>query len=196
MNYLAHFALAGDLEEHRIGSFLGDFVKGSLKGTYGTLTEQGIRQHRLIDSFTDQHPLVTRSRLRLGERHRRHSGIAIDLLFDHFLATRWDEYYSANFTEFCDHCYSELEQHQHRFPERAQTFSQRMLEHRILHSYHDRGIINLALERVSLRLRDPQALVALIPALEECEQELSQDFHEFYPLLQQQARQLLDYPQP
>lgn len=88
MNYLAHLYLAGYEDDWIAGALLGDFAKGRLENLpFVPGVVEGIRLHRAIDSFTDQHPVVRRSRSRLRSR-RLVSGIIVDLAYDHFLALR------------------------------------------------------------------------------------------------------------
>ncbi|MCL6414381.1 ACP phosphodiesterase [Aestuariirhabdus sp. Z084] len=192
MNYLAHLALAGSRQQHRIGGFLGDFVKGPLQGRFAPDIEVGIRQHRAIDAHTDRDPAITHCRLMLGTQHRRYSGIAIDILFDHFLARHWCRFYQQAFDHFCEACYQDLQTHQHLMPANAQQFVERMQQHRILHSYYHRKTVSLAIERTAQRLRHGAPLLNTIPALENAYPELEQAFIALYPELQIRASNLLN----
>ncbi|RRJ82461.1 ACP phosphodiesterase [Aestuariirhabdus litorea] len=194
MNYLAHLALAGAQEKHRIGAFLGDFVKGPLRGEYDAGIEAGIRQHRAIDAHSDQDDQFTRCRLLLGKQHRRYSGIAIDILFDHLLARHWERFYAIDFNDFCERSYRELLAHKPLMPERARHFAERMQEHQILHSYYHRETLSLAINRTALRLREGDRLVALITPLETHYQALDREFLKLYPQLQSLASRLLFDP--
>lgn len=104
MNYLAHALLSGPDDELRLGNFLGDFVKGRVENYRGPhVTErlrEGIRLHRAIDSFTDQHSTVRRSKARLSARYGLRSGVIVDLAYDHFLAKAWDEFETVSLNEF------------------------------------------------------------------------------------------------
>jgi acyl carrier protein phosphodiesterase len=93
VNHLAHLALAGDDDGLLVGGFLGDFVKGRLRGERRVEIERGIRLHRLIDHFTDHHPTVRELRQGFPEETRRVAGIALDLMFDHQLAVAFETFY-------------------------------------------------------------------------------------------------------
>ena len=93
MNFLAHFLLSGDDDELRLGNLLGDVVKGRVErydhpgAPSGCAT--GIRLHRTIDSFSDAHPVVRRSKQRIAARYGRLSGVIVDVYYDHVLAREW-----------------------------------------------------------------------------------------------------------
>ena len=55
MNYLAHLYLSGESEKVIVGNFIGDYVKGKSFTDYPEQIAGGIKLHRSIDSFTDQH---------------------------------------------------------------------------------------------------------------------------------------------
>ena len=60
MNHLAHLLLAERSNGLLVGGFLGDFVKGRLKGDRPTAIEQGIKLHRYIDHHQYKHYLDPR----------------------------------------------------------------------------------------------------------------------------------------
>ena len=69
---------------------MGDFVKGSDYENYPIEIKNGILLHRQIDSFTDAHPIVLKSKKRLHTHYGHYSGIVVDIFYDHFLAKNWD----------------------------------------------------------------------------------------------------------
>ena len=95
MNFLAHAYLGGKVAEHRLGGFLGDFVKGPLDNAPGGLPAEvlaGVELHRRLDSFAETHPAFCHSRERISPARRRVAGIMVDLFYDHFLARDWAEW--------------------------------------------------------------------------------------------------------
>lgn len=80
MNFLAHLYLSGDDPDIRIGNFIGDFVKGrNPEGQFPARVALGIQAHRLIDQFTDAHPLVRSSKDRIRAKYRHYSGVIVDI---------------------------------------------------------------------------------------------------------------------
>ena len=92
MNYLAHLYLPHPSSDLVIGGFLGDFVKGRVDGRWEPGIRQGVRLHRAIDQYSDQHPVVAAMREQFPAPYRRYTGIIVDIVFDHFLAAEWHEF--------------------------------------------------------------------------------------------------------
>lgn len=100
MNFLAHLYLSGESDEIKLGNFMGDYVKGNKYLSFPENIQTGILMHRQIDTFTDNHPIVKECSKLLKPAYNRYSGIIIDLFFDHFLASQWEEYSSISLKEF------------------------------------------------------------------------------------------------
>ena len=93
MNFLAHFMLAENTPESRLGNWLGDFVKGlPWDDRFEQAIWQGIMEHRHLDVFTDSHPAWQASRDRLALENRRYAGIIIDVFYDFFLSKHWAQF--------------------------------------------------------------------------------------------------------
>jgi acyl carrier protein phosphodiesterase len=183
VNYLAHLYLAGRDDDWIAGALLGDFVKGRLENLpLSPGLVDGIRLHRTVDSFTDSHPLVRRSRIRLNER-RRVSGIIVDLAYDHFLAVRWHEFTDEPLPLFCNHRYDRLVRHMHGFPPELRAMLRHMVANDWLGSYAELENTARALERIGTRLRQPGLLTGVLADLEQHYAGLEQDFLEFFPQL-------------
>lgn len=199
MNFLAHLLLSGEHPDWIIGGFLGDFVKGRLKGHYPSDVEAGIQLHRKIDRFTDRHPLLTNCHTLFPPELRRYNGIIVDISFDHFLARHWTKYDDRPLTEFNSQILDTLTDHSIPFPEHARIFLNRMSSRDILLQYRLPETIPQVLKTTSLRLSRPNPLhlsgdqfLAHYDALEAV-------FFEFFPELEQFAKNqhaLMATPQP
>lgn len=181
VNYLAHLYLAGRDDEYIAGALLGDFVKGRLENMdLPPGVVEGIRLHRAIDTYTDAHPVVLRSRARLTER-RRVSGIIVDLVYDHFLAARWQEFANEPLPAFCRRSYDCLLARIDEFPPTLRRILPHMASHDWLGSYAELDNVALALERIGSRLRQPDTLLGVQADLERHYRGLERDFLEFFP---------------
>ena len=106
MNFLGHLFFSNDNLDLMIANLYGDSVKGSKYGHYSSQIQKGIKLHREIDSFIDQHPEVKKLRLRLYKELPKVAGIAIDLIFDHLLAKKWNEFHPKNLYTFLEEFYN------------------------------------------------------------------------------------------
>lgn len=183
MNYLAHLYLAGNESESVIGSLMGDFVKGRVDPARPPALRHAIFQHRRIDSFTDAHPLVRRSKRRIGPEFRRYAGILIDVFYDHFLATEWQRYAAVPLDEFAEQVYTQVNRHLSALPPRMQVSMRYMVANDLLGSYRTVDGIGQALQGIETRLRRPSRLGEAVTELENAYWALRGDFTEFFPQL-------------
>src|SRR5690242_15960082 len=92
MNFLAHFYFTRQDEELTVGNFLADFIRGSRLELYDQRIREGIKIHRKIDSFTDEHPVVQAGRQRLRGTYHKYAMVITDVYYDHFLAVHWNTF--------------------------------------------------------------------------------------------------------
>jgi acyl carrier protein phosphodiesterase len=188
MNFLAHAFLAGPDPEAVLGSLMGDFVKGPLRGRFPPALERALAQHRAVDSFTDAHPVVRASRARVAPPHRRFAGIVVDMYYDHFLARDWDAFADEPLAGFTARVYAVLHAHQARLPERLRRIAPSMARLDWLGSYRHVEAVHAALDRMGERLRRGDALLGAGEALLPRYAALRADFHAFFPELVRYAR--------
>ena len=116
MNFLAHCALAQDASDcwtggHAMrggllaGAILADFGKGRIDTRLPLELQAGIRLHRRIDAFTNQHELIRSTCAAFPADLRRYAPIFIDILGDYYLSQMWDIYYAEPRTQFSQRCY-------------------------------------------------------------------------------------------
>ncbi|MGB0879588.1 MAG: ACP phosphodiesterase, partial [Polaribacter sp.] len=108
MNFLAHLYLSNSNTNIMIGNFIADHIRGNKFKHFHPKIQQGILLHRQIDTFTDRHSIVRKSKRRLHERYRHYDGVIIDIFFDHFLAKNWNKYSDIPLAEYIDTFYKSL----------------------------------------------------------------------------------------
>jgi acyl carrier protein phosphodiesterase len=153
VNFLAHLYLSAPDKALMIGGFLGDFVKGPLKGELPKPIEQGIRLHRHIDSYTDQHPSQKAIKLRLPARFTRFSGIITDMMCDHFLTKHWHDFHEDSLSTFNQNCIVALTACNIGYNEKAQIVLDRMTHGNWLLNYGEIDYVSGALSRIGQRIR-------------------------------------------
>lgn len=188
MNYLAHFHLAQHSDAGLLGALLGEYIKGPLQGAWPEDWEEGIRLHRRIDAFSDQHE----SRLRFAEavpaEYRRYAGIVFDVYCDYLLSLHWSRFESQPLATFAARVYALLARHMTRLPPPAARMARRLIEYDVLCIYHEWDTVSGALARIGERFaranplaRAGDELVIHLPLAEQL-------FLDLYPALIVQAR--------
>lgn len=172
MNYLAHLYLAGNHKELLIGGFLGDFVKGPLKGGYPEKIEKGIELHRRIDSWSDQHASVRQIRLLLPEQFGRYAAIIADMLCDHVLASEWERFASVPLPHFCRERLHILESNIEHLPVHARQVLSKIKTGNWLTGYANLDYSLGALSRIGQRLSRENPLHLLHSPVAENYQQL------------------------
>lgn len=184
MNFLAHLYLTPPTPGGRIGSFLGDHVKGPLeRAPYDAEIVSAIRLHRAVDTFTDSHPLVTASKARLSAARRRYAGIIVDICYDHFLAQAWDEYHAKPLEAFVGEVYRDLSASTVALPSGLAAMIPRLVEYDWLTSYRELHGIARALDGMGHRIWHAGALVGAVTEIEDHYEALRADFTAYFPEL-------------
>ena len=181
MNHLAHLLLAGPDEALRVGGFLGDFVRGRLKGDYSAAIERGIALHRHIDVTTDRHPAVREALTHFEGDPRRWAPVALDVWFDYLLARDFVRHAGEPLEAFADAALEQLMAHRDVMPPRAQQYLDRLIEHRILVRYRDADTIAQVLARMAMRSPRATPLASITPVLHRLEDELRDTFGRLLP---------------
>jgi acyl carrier protein phosphodiesterase len=196
VNWLAHVYLSEPALEVRLGNLLADLVKGRDRDPMPADFQRGIRQHQAVDSFTDGHPLVHRSRARIASPHRHVTGILVDVFYDHFLALDWNHFSSEPLTGFTQRLYADILAHPVPLPFDAQFILERIIESDRLTSYATRAGIEETLRRISQRLTQRLGRdLALEQAMTELDAHftaLQSDFRAFFPQLQEHMHRWSD----
>jgi acyl carrier protein phosphodiesterase len=187
VNWLAHVFLSEPDIEFKLGNLLADVVRGPELTGMSAEFLRGVRRHKAIDSFTDSHPVVRRSRTRLGAEHRRFSGVLMDVFYDYILATQWHRYSTVSLDAFTGAFYADAKACPISLPPQAQVLIDRIILHDLLGQYRSPQGVEESLRRLSMRLsarwhRD-FALEKSVSALLAQADELTGDFNEFFPEL-------------
>lgn len=105
MNYLGHLFFSNNDLELMYANMYGDFIKGSNLSHHPEIVQKGIKLHRQIDSYIDNHEKVLELKRTLSDKLPKVSGIAIDLYFDHLLAINWNNYRTESLEKFTNEFY-------------------------------------------------------------------------------------------
>lgn len=186
MNWLAHVLLSENHIEHQLGNLLTDPLKGKAWAGASDRILYGIEMHIRIDSFTDKHPIVSKSKARLTKRGHL-KGVVLDILYDHFLSQHWDLFCTIPRELFLEDFHFDAMRAIHTYPSKAQNIITRVVGTRQLSSYiHMRGVVD-AFERIDNRLSDrarsKDTTTRYIPLIAEEREYLEEAFLDFFPEL-------------
>jgi acyl carrier protein phosphodiesterase len=188
LNWLAHVFLSEPDVEFQLGNLLADVVRGQQRDAMSTQFVRGAACHKAIDAFTDAHPVVKRSRSRIGSEHRRFSGVLMDVFYDYFLARNWQRYSPVALSEYTANFYAGAQAHIAGLPDDARTMLERIIRYDLLGSYVRVDGVERALQRISsyltARWHRQFALDQGVRDLLAHEAALASDFDEFFPTLQ------------
>lgn len=182
MNYLAHIYLSGDDDNLlKIGNFIADSVKGKVtKKKFPYRVQAGIQLHRQIDSFTDSHPIVFKSKHRLFDKYSHYSSVIVDVLYDHFLAKNWQDYHETRLNVYVEDFYLMLKYNFELLPKRVQNFYPYMVSQNWLLSYAEIDGIERILTQMNHRVKGRVQLQESIKELKEFYTEFEEEFTLFF----------------
>ncbi len=185
MNWLAHLFLSQPKFEDRLGNILPDLVKGKNRYNLSPCFDRGIKCHLLVDSFTDRHSIVKRSKKRIIPQHTKYSGILVDVFYDYFLAKNWDHYSQVSLSIFNKEVYESFANNLDKIP--ATKRIKHMIDEDLLGSYYYLSGIEKALTRIKKRLSPKHSnnfiVDRAIRQLEESCDDFNEDFNIFFPEL-------------
>ena len=188
MNFLAHFYLSGEDEGLILGNYLGDFLRGSELKNLPEPIFRGIELHRAIDEFTDAHELVKNSQNTLREGLGRYVPVAVDVIYDHFLAAMWKDYSKEKLQDFAYKKYQFLEKNKAQLNERALGFLKYMQRYNILFNYQFDEGIRKVFDGLNHRARFDTQLRYAVYEMNHHRSLLEADFSSFFPELIEHVR--------
>ncbi len=183
MNFLAHIYLSGDDRLLMIGNFIADFVKGNKKDLYPERIKEGIELHRMIDDFTDHHPITTISKNRLRAKYGKYSGVIVDIYYDHFLAKDFHLYSGISLKEYSEETYRIVTFYEAFLPEGVKYFLPFMIERNWLLNYASIDGIGRALTGLSKRVSFDNKMDESVEDLKLQYADFENDFKFFFPEL-------------
>jgi len=160
LNFLAHALLAGDDPALIVGGVVGDWIKGRLPAGLPDDLAHGVALHRAIDSHAETHAAFKQSRARISVERRRYAGVLVDVFYDHLLAKHWQTRHTQPLAQFCAEVYGHIEHRWQDLPPESHPALRVMMRENWLQSYVELQGIAQILARMSLRVRQPDQLLA------------------------------------
>ncbi|MFO7575202.1 MAG: ACP phosphodiesterase [Bacteroidales bacterium] len=183
MNVLAHIYLSGDSEKIMIGNYIGDYVKGRDYLKYPEPVRKGIILHRHIDSFTDRHPVVHRSKIHFTRKYHRYAGVVVDILYDHFLTREWDFFSRRPLESVTYNFYRAMVNNFDILPDNVKASFPFFIIYNWIETYQTKSGIRNVLRTMSKRTSLPAETRYAMKMLKRNYYTLHDDFMEFFPQL-------------
>lgn len=183
MNYLAHAYLSFNHPGILVGNMISDFVKGRKQFDYPEIIQKGIRLHRAIDTFTDEHAATRSAKQLLKPAVGLYAGAFVDVVYDHFLALEDTAFREKKLPDFAAWVYSEIGRQEAQLPERFARMFPYMRSQNWLYHYRTTDGVEKSFGGLVHRasyLEDPKPAYHLFT---EHYNELEKAFRDFFPEL-------------
>jgi len=174
MNFLAHFFLSRQRDEWLLGSFLADYLRNPAVRSLPAALQAGVRLHRRIDTYTDQHPEVYAA-------HGKYAPVVIDVFYDYFLSINWERFTEEPLEDFTRRVYALLQRNTAHMPPRLQQNLPLMVANDWLRSYGTHNGIAYAFERMKRRVSRPEQLEGALDSMLRDHELLDAEFQRFFP---------------
>ncbi len=192
MNYLAHAYLSFQTPGVLTGNMISDFVKGRAQYSYDATIQKGIRLHRFIDAYTDDHAATRTVKQLLKPFVGAYAGAFMDVIYDHFLAIDPSELTEHEWAGFSEWVYQELDKDVAIMPARFAQMLPYMRSQNWLFNYRHTWGIEKSFEGVVRRARYlEQSEPAFRIFLQEYDH-FSAAYHSFFPDVKKAARAFFD----
>ena len=195
MNWLAHVFLSEQKIDFQIGNFLADPLKGKLWDNASADMQKGVDIHKIIDSYTDSHRVVSTSKSRLREKGLL-KPVIVDLTYDYLLTKNWNMFSSIPIKEFLESFNRQAKKRSNDLPTQASELVANLADENRLNKYHDLNQLKQAFERIDTRLSKKlllrESAVGYFDIVNEKINDLESDFLIFFPDLCRFVKKDLD----
>jgi len=180
LNFLAHLYLSENNTNIMIGNFIADHIERNKFDHFHTEIQQGILLHREIDTFTDAHKIVRKSKRRLHKRYGHYDGVIIDLFYDYFLAKNWREYSSIPLDVYANGVYTLLQNNFEILPKKTQQILPFLIDYNWLYNYQFLDGMEKVLKGMNKRTQGRSKMDLAIEDLKILEKDFEADFTLFF----------------
>jgi acyl carrier protein phosphodiesterase len=187
MNYLAHAYLSFGNDEILVGNMISDFVKGKTKFNFPINIQKGIHLHRMIDAFTDIHFATKQAKQVFKSAVGLYSGVFVDVVYDHFLATDKKEFSLETLKNFIEKTYEVLNSYTFLLPEKFNSILPFMSSGNWLLNYRFIQGIEKSFGGVLRRAKYLKNNVSVFPLFTENYDLLYRCYQQFFPAVKEFA---------
>jgi len=136
MNYLAHAYLSFNNTDLLVGNMISDYIKGKKQFDFPPAIQNGIKLHRAIDDFTDNHAATFEIKKIFKPAYRLYAGAFADVVYDYFLANDTNQFATPEqLKKFTQNTYQSLQLRSEYFPQKFANMFPYMQEQDWLYNY-------------------------------------------------------------
>lgn len=191
MNFLAHSYLSFS-EEQLVGNMIADFVKNRDVARLPESIQKGIKLHRVIDTFTDAHPLIHEAKAPFRPLVRLYSGAFVDVAFDYFLANDTTENSQREWQEHSQRVYAVLHRYEEFLPEVFKKVLDKMQQDDWLYNYRNEWGIEYSFRNVVNKAQFLDKTINVFPAFLANKDFLREKYEIFFPEIKSFAQDFVD----
>ena len=115
---------------------ISDYIKGKKQFDYHEGIQKGIKLHRAIDDFTDNHPATFEIKKFFKPAYRLYAGAFADVTYDYFLANDTNQFANPDeLKKFTKNTYQLLQLQSEHFPEKFAKMFPYMQQQDWLYNY-------------------------------------------------------------
>jgi len=185
MNWIAHIFLSEYNIDFQIGNYLADPLKGKVWEDANANFINGMKIHKIIDSYTDKNLLFKRSKQRIGSGLLR--GVVIDLTYDYLLSKNWDKFSNIPLDIFFNKFNTDAKRRLKYIPQNARIPLENLIKYDIVNRYKKiddlQTVFSKVDKRLSSRVLKKDNNSSYYKAVSQNIFKIEEDFLEFFPQL-------------
>lgn len=192
MNYLAHSFLSFSSEPVLYGQFIADDIKGNKWQLLDKEVQKGILLHRFIDDYTDTHPLLLELKKKMHPTLGKFSGVVLDVLFDHVLSLKWQDFSDRPRETWIQSTYNQLQKRQQEMTDKRRFITEKMIEHDWMNMYLTPEGTSQILNQMARRIPFANPMNDSFQVYFTHEKDIISTFDEFFPQILSATQLKLD----
>ncbi len=159
MNHLAHALFSPADPEIQVGNIMADMIRRDPGMNLAPGIQAGIQLHQRLDRFVDAHEGLKSARGLISDSRRRYAPVLLDVFFDFYLASLWENSNLPPLGTLVDQRCREMERHLETLPLHYPNAIRRMVINRWITYYGDPHHLKTVINGLSRRARPGNPLL-------------------------------------
>ncbi|MCT4614053.1 MAG: ACP phosphodiesterase [Marinifilaceae bacterium] len=183
MNILAHLHLSFGSDDLIIGNFVTDLCTSKQWKELPSAFQKGVELHHFIDNTTDSHPVFRATKSIFSPKYNHYSGVIVDIVYDHFLARKFNDYHNVELNKFVSDFYQLMDSNIGEMPERVVYYYGLLRKYNWLTNYHDLNELAKVFKGMDGRTKFKSGMSNATDVLVDNYIKIEEYFDQFYPEL-------------